>query len=102
MLPGLAIPSKRAANIDAVAHQVAVALLDHIAEMDCATWVRRCRDIIAAHLSDMGGADNTSAAERSLIRRASKPLAPGLAAARRSRVRLLIRARSFCARAAKR
>src|SRR5262249_48012789 len=34
-------------------------------------WVRRCKDIIAAHLSDLGGEDNTSAAERSIIRRAS-------------------------------
>src|SRR5215467_8534465 len=34
-------------------------------------WVRRCKDIIAAHLSDLGGADNASAAERSIIRRAS-------------------------------
>jgi hypothetical protein len=34
-------------------------------------WVRRAKDIIAAHLSDMGGEDNTSAAERSIIRRAS-------------------------------
>jgi hypothetical protein len=34
-------------------------------------WVRRCKDIIATHLSDLGGMDNTSAAERSLIRRAS-------------------------------
>jgi hypothetical protein len=34
-------------------------------------WVRRCKDIIAAHLSDLGGEFNTSAAERSLIRRAS-------------------------------
>jgi hypothetical protein len=33
-------------------------------------WVRRCKDVIAAHLSDLGGADNTSAAERSIIRRA--------------------------------
>jgi len=33
------------------------------------TWVRRCRDVIALHLSDMGGESNTSAAERSLIRR---------------------------------
>ena len=30
-------------------------------------WVRRCKDIIADHLSDLGGADNTSSAERSLI-----------------------------------
>jgi hypothetical protein len=34
-------------------------------------WVRRCRDIINAHLADLGGADNCSAAERSIIRRAS-------------------------------
>jgi hypothetical protein len=34
-------------------------------------WVRRCKDVIAAHLSDMGGEGNTSAAERSLIRRAA-------------------------------
>jgi hypothetical protein len=34
-------------------------------------WIRRCKDLIAAHLSDLGGTDNTSAAERSLIRRAA-------------------------------
>jgi hypothetical protein len=34
-------------------------------------WVRRCKDVIAAHISDLGGTDNTSAAERSLIRRAA-------------------------------
>ena len=34
-------------------------------------WVRRCKDIIASHMSDLGGEDNTSAAERSLIRRAA-------------------------------
>jgi hypothetical protein len=34
-------------------------------------WVRRCRDVISAHLSDLGGEDNTSTAERSIIRRAS-------------------------------
>jgi hypothetical protein len=34
-------------------------------------WVRRCKDIIEAHLSDLGGEDNTSEAERSLIRRAA-------------------------------
>jgi phytoene dehydrogenase-like protein len=34
-------------------------------------WVRRCKEIIEAHLSDLGGEDNTSAAERSLIRRAA-------------------------------
>jgi hypothetical protein len=33
-------------------------------------WVRRCRDLIAAHVSDLGGEGNTSAAERSIIRRA--------------------------------
>ena len=32
-------------------------------------WVRRCKDIIAAHMVDLGGADNASAAERSIIRR---------------------------------
>jgi hypothetical protein len=32
-------------------------------------WVRRCKDIIAAYLADLGGADNTSAAERSILRR---------------------------------
>jgi hypothetical protein len=34
-------------------------------------WVRRCKDVIAAHLSDLGGVDNTSAAERSIVRRAA-------------------------------
>jgi hypothetical protein len=34
-------------------------------------WVRRCKDVIALHLSDLGGEDNASAAERSIIRRAS-------------------------------
>ena len=34
-------------------------------------WVRRCKDVIASHISDMGGIDNTSAAERSIIRRAA-------------------------------
>jgi hypothetical protein len=34
-------------------------------------WVRRAKDVIAAHLSDLGGEDNTSAAERSIVRRAS-------------------------------
>jgi hypothetical protein len=34
-------------------------------------WVRRCRDVIAAHLSDLGGLDNCSAAEHSIIRRAA-------------------------------
>ncbi len=34
-------------------------------------WVRRCKDVIAQHLNDLGGADNASAAEQSIIRRAS-------------------------------
>src|SRR6516164_6536600 len=34
-------------------------------------WIRRCKDVIAAHLSDLGGADNTSTDERSIIRRAA-------------------------------
>lgn len=34
-------------------------------------WVRRCRELIEMHLADLGGDDNTSAAERSIIRRAS-------------------------------
>jgi hypothetical protein len=34
-------------------------------------WVRRCKDIIASHISDLGGIDNCSAAERSIVRRAS-------------------------------
>jgi hypothetical protein len=34
-------------------------------------WVRRCRELIADFLSDCGGEDNTSAAERNIIRRAS-------------------------------
>jgi hypothetical protein len=34
-------------------------------------WVRRCKELIADHIADLGGEANTSAAERSLIRRAS-------------------------------
>ena len=34
-------------------------------------WVRRAKEIIADHLSDLGGIDNCSAAERSIVRRAS-------------------------------
>jgi hypothetical protein len=34
-------------------------------------FVRRYRDVLAAHLSDLGGPDNISEAERSLIRRAT-------------------------------
>jgi hypothetical protein len=33
-------------------------------------WIRRCRDLIAEHVAELGGADNASAAERSIIRRA--------------------------------
>jgi hypothetical protein len=33
------------------------------------TWVRRLRDLIALHLSDLGGEDAVSEAERSIIRR---------------------------------
>jgi hypothetical protein len=33
-------------------------------------WVRRCKDVINAHIADLGGIDNCSAAERSIIRRA--------------------------------
>lgn len=32
-------------------------------------WIRRCKDIIRAHLVDLGGEENASAAERSIIRR---------------------------------
>jgi hypothetical protein len=34
-------------------------------------WTRRCRDVIAAHIADLGGVDNCSAAERSIVRRAA-------------------------------
>jgi hypothetical protein len=33
-------------------------------------WVRRLKDLLDEAISDMGGADNTSAAERHIIRRA--------------------------------
>jgi hypothetical protein len=33
------------------------------------TWARRLRDLIALHLSDLGGEDVASEAERSIIRR---------------------------------
>ena len=33
-------------------------------------WVRRAKELIADHTSDLGGIDNVSAAERSIIRRA--------------------------------
>jgi hypothetical protein len=34
-------------------------------------WVRRCKELIADHIADLGGEDNCSAAERSIIRRAA-------------------------------
>jgi hypothetical protein len=34
-------------------------------------WVRRFKDLRALHLSDLGGEENTSAAEQSLVRRAA-------------------------------
>ena len=34
-------------------------------------WVRRAKDIIGEHIADLGGIDNVSAAERSIIRRAA-------------------------------
>jgi hypothetical protein len=34
-------------------------------------WVRRVRDLIALHASDLGGEDHVSEAKRSLIRRAA-------------------------------
>jgi hypothetical protein len=35
------------------------------------TWARRCRDVINEHLADLGGIDNCSVPERSIIRRAA-------------------------------
>jgi hypothetical protein len=35
------------------------------------TWVRRLRDLISLHLSDLGGDEAVSEAERSIIRRVS-------------------------------
>lgn len=34
-------------------------------------WVRRLRDLIGLHVQDLGGPDNVSEAERSIVRRAS-------------------------------
>jgi hypothetical protein len=34
-------------------------------------WMRRLRDVLQEHIADMGGPDSVSAAERSIIRRAS-------------------------------
>ena len=33
-------------------------------------WVRRAKELISDHTSDLGGIDNVSAAERSIVRRA--------------------------------
>ena len=35
------------------------------------TWARRLRDLIALHTSDLGGEDNISQAEKSIVRRAA-------------------------------
>jgi len=35
------------------------------------TWARRYRDLLDAHVHDLGGPDNVSEAERSIIRRAA-------------------------------
>ena len=32
-------------------------------------WIRRCKDVVAAHMSDLGGPGNVSAAEQSIVRR---------------------------------
>jgi hypothetical protein len=34
-------------------------------------WVRRARELIADHISDLGGLHNTSSAERAIVRRAA-------------------------------
>lgn len=34
-------------------------------------WARRLRDLVAAHVSDCGGADNLSEAERTLVKRSA-------------------------------
>lgn len=34
-------------------------------------WTRRCRELIAAYVADLGGVDNVSAAERAICRRAA-------------------------------
>jgi hypothetical protein len=45
---------------------------DILPEVDGRTlWSRRMRELIALHVSDAGGEDRISEAERSLIRRAS-------------------------------
>jgi|SRR5687768_7789702 len=32
-------------------------------------WARRCRDLIASHVADLGGVDQISEAERAIVRR---------------------------------
>ena len=44
-------------------------LLPNVDGRSC--WARRTRDVLHAHLSDLGGVENTSESERSIIRRAS-------------------------------
>jgi hypothetical protein len=34
-------------------------------------WVRRCRELIEMHVADLAGEENTSTAERSIVRRAA-------------------------------
>jgi hypothetical protein len=34
-------------------------------------WVRRCKELLAAHIADLGGPDNCSTAEQSIVRRAA-------------------------------
>jgi hypothetical protein len=34
-------------------------------------WIRRCKDLIEIHEADLGGAENASAAELSIVRRAA-------------------------------
>src|SRR5262249_10907730 len=35
------------------------------------SWVRRCKELLSEHIADLGGEANTSAAERSIVRRAA-------------------------------
>jgi hypothetical protein len=58
-------------------------------------WVRRAKDIIALHLSDLGGFDNTSAAERSIVRRASTLTVNGLKPSSRPLVLLMLATSRF-------
>jgi hypothetical protein len=36
-------------------------------------WVRRFRDVLALHLSDLGGEDSVSEAEKAIVRRGGMP-----------------------------